>query len=125
MGRLKSLQPRVKALGSRLQPAMTRDESEAKRYRDRDAQQAWRKLYKTERWRKLRLKVLERDGYTCQKTGVICVGRYPAPHSPVVDHIKPHHGDERLFWDESNLHTVTKEYHDKVKQSEERAQPGW
>ena len=104
---------------------VTREESEAKRYRDRDAHHAWRKWYYTARWKALRLEVLKRDAYTCQKTGQVCVGRYPSPTSPVVDHIIPHRGDERLFWDPANLQTVSKEYHDKVKQAEERARPGW
>jgi 5-methylcytosine-specific restriction endonuclease McrA len=51
---------------------------------------------------------------------VLLVGRHPAPNSPVIDHIIPHRGDERLFWDESNLHAVSKAYHDSTKQSEER-----
>jgi 5-methylcytosine-specific restriction enzyme A len=124
MGRLKTMPPRIQPLGTRLKPAMTREESEAKRFRDRDAQVGWRKWYYTARWKKLRQSVLIRDNYTCQKTGVVCVGKYPAPNSPVVDHIEQHHGDEVLFWNPKNLQTVSKEYHDKVKQSEERSR-GW
>lgn len=93
---------------------------EAARHRQRDATQPWRAWYKTARWQRLRERVLIRDRYTCQKTGVLLVGRHPAPNSPVVDHIIPHRGDERLFWDENNLHAVSKAYHDSTKQSEER-----
>ena len=104
---------------------MTREESEAKRSRDRDTQVSWRKWYKLQRWHDLRDEVLLRDGYVCQVTGALCVGKYPAPNSPVVDHKIPHRGDARLFWDKSNLQTVTKEYHDKVKQSEEKRGHGF
>ena len=64
--------------------------------------------------------MLKRDRYTCQATGVALVGPYPAANSPVVDHIRPHRGDPDLFWDEGNLQSVSREYHDRVKQSIER-----
>lgn len=64
--------------------------------------------------------MLARDLFTCQRTGVLLVGKYPAPDSPVVDHIRPHRGDETLFWDEGNLMAVSKEFHDREKQAEER-----
>jgi 5-methylcytosine-specific restriction endonuclease McrA len=98
---------------------------EKARLREREVNTPKRKWYHSERWKKLRLKVLERDSYTCKQTGAICVGKHPAPNSPVVDHIKPHHWDEQLFWDIDNLQTVTKAYHDSEKQKQERAQPGW
>lgn len=74
----------------------------------------------TARWQKLRLKILDRDSWVCQKTGVALVGKYPAPNSPVVDHIEPHRGDLDRFWDENNLMAVSKAYHDKTKQSLEK-----
>lgn len=76
---------------------------------------------KTYRWQKLRQKILNRDGWRCQQTGVLVIGKYPKPNSPVVDHIRPHRGDEALFWDEENLQTVSKEYHDKEKQKLEHS----
>ncbi|UFS81985.1 HNH endonuclease [Rhizobium sp. T136] len=103
----------------------TRQEAETQRHRERDQTQPWRAWYKTSRWQELRRDVLVRDAYICQRTGVLCIGKHPAGNSPVADHIKPHHGDERLFWDPSNLHCVTKAYHDSQKQKEERAQARW
>ncbi len=94
--------------------------TEAERSRHRDRTQGWRIWYKTARWQKLRRLVLKRDGYTCQATGAMLVGQYPASNSPVVDHIRPHRGDADLFWDEDNLQSVSKEYHDRVKQSIEK-----
>ena len=124
MGKLKSLQPRLKTLGSRLFPIApaNRQEAEAIRHRERDQNLEHRKWYKTSRWQKLREQVLVRDAYICQRTGVLCIGKHPAPNSPVADHKTPHHGDERLFWDIENLHCVSKAYHDSEKQKQERAQ---
>lgn len=74
----------------------------------------------TARWQRLRLKVLERDGYVCQQTGVDLIGKHPASDSPVVDHKVPHRGNPDLFWDESNLQAVSKGWHDRVKQGLEK-----
>ncbi len=95
-------------------------ETEAERDRYRNDFQPWRAWYKTARWRKLREAILLRDRYTCQATGALLIGKYPAPNSPVVDHRKPHRGDETLFWDPGNLQAVSKEYHDQAKQSLEK-----
>ena len=116
MARLTTPAPRLSALTPRL-PVDKPKRIE----RERDASAPWRAWYKTARWQKLRLQVLKRDNYTCQVTGVVLIGKYPDPNSPVVDHIKPHRGNEALFWDLSNLHVVSKEYHDSVKQKEEQA----
>ena len=76
----------------------------------------WRQWYKSARWQRLRIEVLTRDLFTCRQTGVILAGKANAPDSPVVDHIVPHRGDERLFWDINNLQAVTKAWHDSEKQ---------
>lgn len=83
----------------------------------------WRANYKTKRWKDLRIEVLVRDAYTCQWPGCgrILGGKYPADESPVVDHRRPHRGDERLFWDRSNLQSLCKSpCHDRHKQSLEQ-----
>ena len=77
----------------------------------------WKRWYKTARWQALRLKVFLRDLFTCKRCG-----RIEGNTSLLVcDHIKPHRGDERLFWDEANLQTLCKPCHDKLKQAEEQA----
>lgn len=128
MGKLSSLKPRLQTLGSRLASSVvapaSRQEAEAQRFKQRDKDLAWRKWYGSQRWKDMRHAVWLRDAYTCRKTGVICVGKYPAGNSPVADHIKPHHGDEALFWDMDNIQTVSKEYHDGEKQRGERAEWG-
>jgi 5-methylcytosine-specific restriction protein A len=116
MPKLTTLKPRLKPMGPRLHSArQVRDT----RYSPDAQVRSW---YHSERWKKLRLEVLTRDLYTCQKTGVLLTGKAGEPHSPVVDHIIPHKGDERLFWDPANLQAVSKEYHDGEKRSQEQ---GW
>lgn len=84
-------------------------------------EKAFRAWYNTRRWRKLRLRVFERDGYICQATGVLLLGEAHAPDSPVCDHKVPHRGDPGLFWDEENLQSVSKAWHDSEKQRMERS----
>lgn len=89
--------------------------------RQRDDAQPWRGWYKTARWQKLRQRILTRDLYTCRMTGVFLCGTYPAPNSAVVDHVEAHRGDERRFWDETNLMAVSKAWHDSEKQRLEQS----
>ncbi|MBP0439598.1 HNH endonuclease [Tianweitania sediminis] len=121
MARLKSLAPRIGALPPRIGTAGL---SEQERLRARDRSQAWRAWYGTARWQKLRESVWIRDGLVCQQTGILCIGKYPADNSPVADHIIAHRGDPELFWDPANIQTVSKGYHDRTKQSQERTRGG-
>lgn len=116
MGRLKAMPSRLSVVPARLNAA---PQDERERSRQRDQMQAWRAWYKTPRWKKLRRKVLARDGYVCALTGTMLVGKYPAPNSAVVDHICPHRGDPDLFWDETNLQALCKGAHDGEKQKQE------
>ena len=114
MGRLsgRGLPSRLGAPASRLRKsAPPKGDDKGRRSKD------W---LNTARWQRLRMKVLERDQFICRQTGVMLIGEYPAPNSPVVDHIKPHRGNPDLFWDEENLQSVSKEWHDAEKQSLER-----
>ena len=119
MAKLAALKPRIGALPPRI-GQISREVRERERSQQRDANVDWRSWYKTARWRALRLQILARDLYTCQRTGVLLAGTYPAPNSPVVDHKEAHRGDPDLFWSEANLHAVSKAYHDGLKQSMER-----
>ncbi|WP_311270504.1 HNH endonuclease signature motif containing protein [Sphingobium sp. WCS2017Hpa-17] len=81
----------------------------------------WRRWYSTERWRKLRIAIFERDGFTCQWPGC---GRVEGNTSRLVaDHKIKHRGDIRLFWDENNLQTLCKPCHDGAKQRAEQGAP--
>lgn len=64
------------------------------------------------RWRKARLEFLLMHPI-CAMCG------QPAT---VVDHIKPHRGDDRLFWDRTNWQALCRTCHNRHKQREEVAQ---
>ena len=84
--------------------------------RARAAANPLRRLYGTARWQRLRWAVLVRDLFACRMCGAV--------HSDtsllVADHIRPHRGDEALFWDEGNLQCLCKRCHDGAKQRGER-----
>lgn len=122
MPRLQQLRPSVGRLAPRLGYAEG-DQSGKEAYRRQI--HPWRKWYQSGRWRKLRLEIFARDAYVCQATGALLNQKEPQPFSPVCDHIVPHRGDHRLFWDPNNLRTVSKKWHDSVKQAEERALPAF
>lgn len=62
------------------------------------------------RWRRERADFLKRNPF-CRRCS------QPAT---VVDHITPHKGDRRLFWDQSNWQPLCAHHHNKHKQAEER-----
>ena len=79
----------------------------------------WRKWYKTKRWQQLREATFVRDFFVCQMPGC---GRIEGDTSKLVcDHIEPHRGSERLFFEQSNLQTLCMPCHDNVKRKEEQA----
>lgn len=115
MPKLTTLKPRLSKMAPRLSSArQVRDT----RYSPDATVRGW---YKSARWQALRQEVLARDLFTCRQTGVLLIGAHPAPNSPVVDHVIPHKGDERLFWDITNLQAVSKAYHDSDKRKMEMA----
>lgn len=114
--RLRTLAPRIGGLPPRIGALRTRPDGTVKARRSRASWKAW---YSTARWLNLRTDTFERDGYICQRTGVMCAGVHPAPDSPVANHKIRHNGDPALFWDPDNLETVTKAVHDSLIQAEE------
>jgi 5-methylcytosine-specific restriction protein A len=87
------------------------------RQREHDAKRgsARERGYNT-RWEKARKTYLMRNPLCvmCQKEGRVTA-------ATVVDHIIPHKGDTRLFWDtENNWQALCKPHHDRDKQREER-----
>jgi 5-methylcytosine-specific restriction endonuclease McrA len=108
-----------------------RGESERERLQRRDREVPWRGWYGSTEWRQLRNAALARDSELCpltgrveprcRRTGVWLLGKgRQAADAPVVDHVIPHEGDARLFYDLDNLQTVAKGWHDKIKQARER-----
>lgn len=65
-------------------------------------------------WRKAREQWLSEHPLCvyCEQEGKVTA-------ATVVDHIKPHHGDQVLFWSRSNWQSLCKLHHDRTKQSEE------
>lgn len=117
MGKLASLPPRLDRLTPRV--GFTRDQ-----HGHSKTEEPWRAWYKTVRWKLLRMRVFIRDHFTCQRPE--CGRIEPNTALLVGDHIEPVAADpERLFWDESNVQTLCKPCHDRIKQAEEhRARVG-
>lgn len=69
------------------------------------------------RWRKYRSRYLKAHPLCvrCQEQGRLV-------KAAVVDHIVPHRGDARLFWDESNWQAMCKHCHDSKTMTEDRYQ---
>lgn len=116
MPRLKALPPLLR----REKPLLRPDDPEKERNRRRYEEQPWRKEYQTRRWQVLRRKCFERDGYICQRTGVLCSGKGNDPNAPVANHKIPHRGNLELFYDLDNLECVSKYAHDLIIQKEEK-----
>jgi 5-methylcytosine-specific restriction protein A len=115
--RLKSLPPLLR----REQPLLKRDD-EQERNKRRYQEQPWRAFYNTREWQRLRLACFERDLYTCQRSGELCIpgGTGQEPNAPVANHKIPHRGDRSLFFDLDNLECITKAVHDSIVQGEEK-----
>ena len=60
------------------------------------------------RWQKARKQYLESHPLC-----VMCMKEGQFRKATVVDHIVPHRGDERLFWDRENWQSLCKEHHDR------------
>ena len=69
---------------------------------------AYKKLYNSSRWQDLRIYVLNK-----QPLCVECLKNNRITPATVVDHIKPHKGNEDLFYDINNLQSLCKSCHDR------------
>jgi 5-methylcytosine-specific restriction enzyme A len=67
------------------------------------------------RWRKARATYLAHHPLC-----VMCKAQGRITAATVVDHIKPHKGDSKLFWDTANWQALCKPHHDGAKQQIER-----
>ena len=97
----------VVTAGERCDCQIKRDRARKARH-DRRRPTATRRGYNSA-WRKARLDYLAAHPFC--KCGKLAT---------VVDHIKPHRGDQRLFWDRVNWQPMCKPCHDGRKQREER-----
>lgn len=114
MNKLTNLQGQLSIVANPLAPTHA---NEAERSAYRYKTMPWRTWYNSGRWRKLRMAVFRRDGFTCVHTHVLLIHK---TNQLVAHHKKPHKGNAALFWDINNLETVSKEYHDKILQARER-----
>jgi 5-methylcytosine-specific restriction protein A len=66
------------------------------------------------RWQRERLGFLARNVLCvyCERNGRIC-------EATVVDHIEPHRGDQKLFWNQKNWQALCRECHDSINNAEE------
>jgi 5-methylcytosine-specific restriction enzyme A len=117
MAKIRFVRPQLGTVRSQLSmPAEAKTARDLDRHRDRD--DACRALYKTARWQRLRLAILLRDLYTCQRTGC---GTIESDTSQLVcDHVEPHNGDVAKFW-AGPFQTLCKRCHDRDKQRIEHA----
>ena len=69
------------------------------------------------RWKKARIRFLKAHPLCeeCKKQGRLV-------KATVVDHIVPHRGDAKLFWDEGNWQSLCKSCHDHKTMTEDRYQ---
>lgn len=67
------------------------------------------------RWRKARRTYLQQHPLC-----VMCDREGRVEAATVVDHIKPHCNDQKLFWDTNNWQSLCKVHHDSTKQRIER-----
>lgn len=70
------------------------------------------------RWRKARIQFL-----TQRPLCKFCEDEGRLKAATEVDHIKPHDGDETLFWDEANWQGLCSFHHNSVKQAMEQGKP--
>lgn len=119
MARLRSLGQRVDTLMPKLR-RLELDHDEARRGTEA------RQWYNSAEWRSvpsgLRWRCLLRDRFTCQWPG--CGRIEPDASKLVADHVAPHRGNRRLFFDLGNLQTLCKPCHDTHKQRAEAARGG-
>jgi len=80
---------------------------------------AWQHLYDTKTWKVLRAECLYVTPWC-----VLCAQRDIYTPATVVDHIKPHKGDEALFFNFDNLQSLCKACHDRHKQRAEKRKDG-
>lgn len=106
---------RLCACGAKVQDGGACPSCASRRKRESDARRppARRRGYDT-RWDKARRTYLGKNPYC-----VMCAEKGEQVLASVVDHIRPHHGDQALFWDKSNWAGLCTEHHSGAKQSME------
>ncbi|WP_423209063.1 HNH endonuclease [Paracoccus yeei] len=124
MARLPTLKPRLSAPLPKLQAP----KDEAGRSKFRDANTPGRAMMRSRKWRGddagvggLRWHILKRDLFTCR----ICGAVHTDTRMLEADHIVPHKGDPKRFWDKGNLWCVCGGCHRTVCQRIEARHAGY
>lgn len=104
---------RLKALPARLAAAPSRDIGHVTPGSWRSGKTTTERGYGY-RWQKARERYLMNHPLCvyCERNGAVTV-------ATVLDHIRPHRGDQGLFWDKSNWQGLCASCHSSVKQAEE------
>lgn len=98
--------------GERCALIATRDRARKARH-DEHRPNAWARGY-TKEWERQRALFLASHPFC-----VVC-----GEPAVIVDHIIPHKGDDRLFWDVANWQPLCAHHHNSAKQSKERRSHG-
>lgn len=130
--RMATSKPRLQTLGARVASAPARlPTMQPGSWRSSD-QSSTQRGYDY-RWQKARATFL-RDHpfcvYCLRESGIVattvaetileCAARrLTVPYGNVVDHVRPHRGDQTLFWDTSNWQTLCSRHHNRDKQRQE------
>ncbi|WP_410498137.1 HNH endonuclease [Chitinibacter sp. S2-10] len=85
-----------------------------RQYESQPVRKAAKSLYATKRWQDLRVLMLRANPLCveCRKEGRLTAAAH-------VDHIRPHRGDEALFFDERNLQGLCKPCHSRKTAAED------
>jgi|SRR5215207_713106 len=82
--------------------------------RDGTRERPGQRMFNSTRWKHVRAHQLNTHP-TCE----LCAKEGRVTGASIVDHRTPHHGDERLFWDPTNLQSLCKLCHDSTKRRAE------
>ena len=88
-------------------PPGAKSSAEVKRELDRQRPSAARRGYDG-RWRRAREQYLAEHRWCAH-----CLAEGRLTRATVVDHVRPHRGDQRLFWDRGNWEPCCKPCHDR------------
>ena len=69
--------------------------------------------YTSKKWKDIRLKVIKRDNWRCQKCNCLCLGKSKGQPSPNVDHILERKEHPELAFSMGNLETLCSSCHSK------------
>lgn len=103
---IRRLSPLVQRLPTQVQPTRSTSNPDSWRAGKTVAEMGY-----GSRWRRARLEFLA-ENPTC----AMCAAEDRLSVATVVDHIRPHRGDQALFWSRSNWQPLCRDHHNRDKQ---------